>query len=151
MTRLLSLQLYEVRRPARRTYIFAAAAFLAWLPGAAYAQRVSVDVMTGSAYNIPTPLSIQQSGFPDLDLTARYQTKALGPFAPYYSWRLDIWHGDAAWEVQQVHHRLFLSNTTADVQEFDIHFGYNYFLAGRAWRRRGFVLHASGGVVVPHP
>jgi hypothetical protein len=115
------------------------------------AQSVTVDLMGGTAYNVPTPLTIQQAGFPDIHLTAHYDTKAFGPFAPYYSWRLDLWSKDGAWEVQQVHHRLFLSNTTPEVQFFAIHFGYNYFLAGRAWRTHDFVMHASGGVIVANP
>jgi hypothetical protein len=120
-------------------------------PTAARAQSISVDLMGGTAYNVPTPLTIQQAGFPDIHLTAHYDTKPLGPFAPYYSWRVDFWSKDGAWEVQQVHHRLFLSNTTPEVQFFAIHYGYNYFLVGRAWRTHGFVVHASGGLVVPNP
>ena len=120
-------------------------------PTPSRAQSVTVDVMGGTAYNVPTPLTIQQTGFPDIHLTAHYDTKAFGPFAPYYSWRLDFWSKDSAWEVQQVHHRLFLSNTTPEVQFFAIHFGYNYFLVGRAWRTHGFVVHASGGLIVANP
>ena len=109
--------------------------------------------MTGSAYNVPTPLTIRQEGYPDIRMTAHYQTKPFGPFAPYYSWRVNVWNDarTAAWEVQQVHHRLFLQNTTADVQRFEIHYGYNFFLFGRAWASHGFVLHASGGVIAPNP
>jgi hypothetical protein len=120
-------------------------------PTASRAQGVTVDVMGGTAYNVPTPLTIQQAGFPDIHLTAHYDTKAFGPFAPYYSWRVDLWDSHGAWEVQQVHHRLFLSNTTPEVQYFAIHFGYNYFLVGRAWRTHGFAVHASGGLIVANP
>ena len=120
-------------------------------PASSQAQTVTVDFMGGTAYNVPTPLTIQQSGYPDIHMTAHYDTKAFGPFAPYYSWRLDFWDKHGAWEVQQVHHRLFLSNTTPEVQFFAIHFGYNYFLVGRAWRTHGFVVHASGGLVVANP
>lgn len=120
-------------------------------PRLAHAQSVTVEVMGGTALNVPTPLTIRQNGFPDISMTAHYDTKPFGPFAPYYSWRLDVWHGDAAWEVQQVHHRLFLRNTTTDVSKFAIHYGYNYFLVGRAWRTHDFVVHASIGVVVPNP
>jgi hypothetical protein len=120
-------------------------------PRPARAQRVSIDVMTGSAYNVPTPLTIRQDGFPDIHFTANYDTKPLGPFAPYYSWRIEFWRDDAAWEFQQVHHRLFLENTTSDVQAFAVHFGYNYFLFGRAWRTHGVVVHLSGGVIVANP
>jgi hypothetical protein len=123
------------------------------IPAAALAQKVTVDLMTGTAYNVPTPLTIRQDGYPEIRMTAHYDTKPFHPFAPYYSWRVNFWNHEhtAAWEVQQVHHRLFLSNTTAEVQRFEIHYGYNYFLFGRAWVARGFMLHASGGVIAPNP
>jgi len=62
------------------------------VPRIAYAQKVTVDLMTGSAYNVPTPLTIRQDGYPDIRMTARYQTKPFGPFAPYYSWRVNVWN-----------------------------------------------------------
>jgi hypothetical protein len=123
------------------------------LPALACAQKLTVDLMTGSAYNVPTPLTIRQDGYPAIRLSAHYQTKPFGPFAPYYTWRVGIWNHahTAAWEFQQVHHRLFLKNTTAEVELFQIHYGYNFFLLGRAWASHGFVLHASGGVIAPNP
>src|SRR5579864_4744429 len=148
----------RVRHPAskaglRKMFVAVGASLLMVLasPTPSRAQSVTVDLMGGSAYNVPTPLTIQQAGFPDIRLTAHYDTRPLGPFAPYYSWRVDVWDTHGAWEVQQVHHRLFLSNTTPEVQFFAIHYGYNYFLVGRAWRTHGFVIHASGGLVVPNP
>jgi hypothetical protein len=117
----------------------------------ARAQMLSVEMMSGSAYNVPTPLTIQQNGFPDLRIMARYDTRPFGPYAPYYSWRVTVWQGDQGWEFQQVHHRLFLSNTTAEIQAFAIHYGYNYFMIGHAWRRGAYVIHASGGLVITNP
>jgi hypothetical protein len=120
---------------------------------AAHAQFMSAELMGGSALNVPTPLSIQQAGFSDIHFTAHYDTKPFGPYAPYYTWRVDFWNKqhDRAWEVQQVHHRVFLTNTTPEVTAFAIHFGYNYFMAGRAWRMHGFMLHTDFGVIVPNP
>jgi hypothetical protein len=46
---------------------------------------------------------------------------------------------------------LFLSNTTPEVQRFNIHYGYNYALIGRAWATHGFLIHASAGLIVPNP
>jgi hypothetical protein len=134
----------------RRSAVFWAV--LAMCAGARPLQaQVSLEGMTGSAYNVPTPLTIHQDGYPDIQLTARYQTKPFGPFAPYYSMRVSFWSGRQAWEFQQVHHRLFLANTTAEVQAFAIHYGYNYFLIGHAWRTAPFILHVSGGIVVANP
>jgi hypothetical protein len=120
-------------------------------PDVARAQGLTVDLMLGSAYNIPTPLTIRQDGYPVLTHTARYDTRPFGPFAPYYAGRLTFWRGNAGWEIAVIHHRLFLSNTTAEIQRFEIHFGYSYLLAGRGWRTHGFELHADGGVVMTNP
>jgi hypothetical protein len=119
----------------------------------ARAQFMSAELMGGSAYNVPTPLTVRQSGFDDIHFTAHYDTKPFGPFAPYYSWRVDFWNAahDRGWEIQQVHHRIFLSNTTPEVTSFAIHFGYNYFMVGRAWRMHKFMLHTDFGVLVPNP
>lgn len=121
------------------------------LPLAADAQRLSIDLMGGSAYNIPTPLTIRQDGYPDIHHTARYDTKPFGPYAPYYAWRVAFWHGDIAWEVQHVHHRLFLRNTTPEIESFSIHFGYSYLMGGLAWRTHGVVLHLAGGTILTSP
>lgn len=124
---------------------------LAATAGPAGAQHLTIDMMTGTAYNVPTPLRISQQGFPDINLTAHYETKPFGPYAPYFSWRVAWWSGNQAWEVQQVHHRLFLSNTTPDVTAFAVHYGYNYLLVAHAWRTSAFVLHVGAGVVIPNP
>jgi hypothetical protein len=115
------------------------------------AQGLSIEVMTGSAYNVPTPLTIRQDGFPRIRLTARYDTKPFGPFAPYYSSRFSFWRENRAWEIQHVHHRLFLDNTTPEVERFDVHYGYNYLLFGRGWRRSRFVVHVNGGAIITSP
>lgn len=120
---------------------------------AARAQGVSIDALFGTAANVPTPLTVRQTGFPDINVTAHYDTHPLGPYAPYYSWRVSLWNhtGTGAWEITQVHHRLFLTNNPPEIQFFAIHFGYNFFMAGRAWKRHGFIIHADAGVLVCNP
>jgi len=109
--------------------------------------------MSGSAYNVPTPLTVQQSGYPEIRFSAHYQTKPFGPYYPYYSWRASLWNDrhDQAWEFTQVHHRLFLANNPPEIQYFAIHFGYNFYMAGHAWQRHGFIVHVDGGVLICSP
>jgi len=116
-------------------------------------QSVSVEAFAGSAYNLPTPLTVQQDGFPDIRITARYDTRPFGPYAPYYSWRVSLWNADrtAAWELGQLHHRLFLTNNPPEIDQFEIHYGYNFFFVGRAWTGAGFVYHLDGGVLICNP
>ena len=121
--------------------------------GAAHAQRFTVEALGGTAYNLPTPLTVSQSGYPDIRFSAHYDTKPFGPYYPYYSWRATLWNreGTEAWELTQVHHRLFLSNNPPEIQVFAIHFGYNFFMVGHAWKRGDFVYHVDGGVLVCNP
>jgi len=120
-------------------------------PAIARAQGLTFDLMFGSAYNVPTTLTIRQENYPVLKHTAHYDTRPLGPYAPYYAGRVTFWRGNAGWEIEVIHHRLFLSNTTSEIERFEIHYGYSYLLVGRAWRARGFELHANGGVVMTNP
>lgn len=121
--------------------------------GVARAQTFTFEAMSGSAYNVPTPLTVQQSGYPEIRFSAHYQTKPFGPYYPYYSWRASLWNErhDQAWEFTQVHHRLFLANNPPEIQYFAIHFGYNFYMAGHAWKRRGFIFHVDGGVLICSP
>jgi hypothetical protein len=118
---------------------------------AAAADSISFEVMGGSAINVPTPLTIHQNGYPDIELNAHYDTKPFGPEAPYYAWRVSDWSADEAWEFGQIHHRLFLSNPPPEVQYFAIHYGYNYFFLGRGWKRSGWVFHLGVGPIVTNP
>jgi hypothetical protein len=124
-----------------------------WGTGTAHAQTFTFEAMSGSAYNVPTPLTVRQSGYPDIRFSAHYDTKPFGPYYPYYSWRASLWNaeGTQAWEVTQVHHRLFLANNPPEIQYFAIHFGYNFYMAGHAWRRGPYVYHVDGGILICSP
>jgi len=107
--------------------------------------------MAGSAFNFPTPLSVSQQGYPDIHSTAEYDTKPFGPFMPYYAWRVSLLEKNGAWELEHVHHRLFLTNPPPEIQDFAIHFGYNFFLLGYAWNLGDFVLHLDAGPIFTSP
>jgi len=115
------------------------------------AQSISVEIMGGTAINFPTPLIVHQSGYPNIDTKAHYDTKPLGPEFPYYVWRISRWSGDGAWELSQVHNRLFLTNPPPEIQYFAIHYGYSYLLLGHAWRRNGWIYHLGIGPIITNP
>src|SRR5215471_13635694 len=110
----------------RRLLVPALWILLSWCgSGEAHAQTFTFEAMGGSAYNVPTPLTVSQTGYPEIRFSAHYDTKPFGPFYPYYSWRASSWNQehDQAWEITQVHHRLFLANDPPEIQFFAIHFG----------------------------
>lgn len=115
------------------------------------ADTLTVEVMGGSALNFRSPLVVRQDGFPDIRVpAARYDTRPFGSY-PYYAWRVGLWDGNGAWEFEHIHHRLFLTNPPPEIEVFAIHFGYNYYLLGRASRIKGFVFRAGTGPIVTNP
>lgn len=107
--------------------------------------------MTGSALNLPTPLTVHQDGQADVSLSAQFDTNPFGDEAPYYAWRVGLWKDGQAWEFEHIHHKLYLTNTTAEVQDFELCHGANYFLLGHAWNWSNFIFHLGLGPLVTHP
>lgn len=110
----------------------------------------AVELSSGSAFNVPTPLTFQQAGQPDIELSARYDTRPWTE-APYYAVRVGRWLGNRGWELELIHHKLYLRNPPREVQHFAVSHGYNLVLVNRAARRRATVWRAGAGVVIAHP
>ncbi|UCH63498.1 MAG: hypothetical protein JSU77_03340 [Fidelibacterota bacterium] len=108
------------------------------------------EAFLGSAWSVPSPLSIHQYGEERLHFTARYATKPLVE-SPYYAWRIAKWSGEQAWEFELVHHKLYLENPPDEVQHFEVSHGYNLITINRVWVRRGFIWRGGVGVVATHP
>lgn len=105
---------------------------------------------SGAAASLTTSLSLRQDGFPELRLSARYANR---PFdgAPYFMLRVARRTERGAWELQHLHHKLYLENRPAEVERFDVTHGYNLFTLGHAWARGAFGLRVGAGVVIAHP
>ena len=136
------------------TLVFLSALF--WPLSIAWAEtKWSIELMAGEAFNLPMPLTVKQSGQPDLNFIANYDTGAFGEIypahEPYYSWRVGLWDGDQAWEFQHIHTKLYLLNPLAEIQAFSITHGFNYFLINHAWKNPDFIYRVGAGVVVTHP
>lgn len=108
------------------------------------------EFMGGDAYCFNMPLTICQSGYEDIDLTARYDEISFET-PIYYSIRAGRWYEGRAWEIELVHLKIDLINKPNEVERFEISHGYNLLTINRAWEYRKFILRAGAGVVVSHP
>lgn len=129
--------------------LLAAAALLA-LPGSPLAAQFAVEGFLGSAASAHTDLTIRQAGFPDLSLNARYETR---PFddAPYYALRLSYWFGRWGVMAEDLHHKLYLANTTPQVRRFNVTYGYNLLGVGPMYRLGEWALVGAAGIVLTNP
>lgn len=121
-------------------------------PGLVPAERFHpyLSVAAGVQYNVPLWLVIRQNGSPDIKLVARYETR---PFAevPYYDIKLGMGRRPWAFELELVHHKLYLANRPMEVDTFEITHGYNPLLVNCVRDWAGLKLRAGAGVVITHP
>ena len=99
----------------------------------------TMELGTGFAYSVPIRLRIEQAWQPTIKLEARYETREF-TWPWYYQMRFANWHGNYAWEVEHIHHKIFLKNKPSTIQSFSISHGYNQITINRAWRTPEFYL-----------
>ncbi|MCX6842522.1 MAG: hypothetical protein NTX53_09615 [candidate division WOR-3 bacterium] len=109
-----------------------------------------ISVATGLQYNVRTRLVISQNGSPDIKLVARYDTK---PFTevPYYDIKLGVRRRAWAYELELIHHKLYLVNRPPEVDTFEITHGYNPILLNLVREEWGVAFRAGAGILLAHP
>jgi len=116
-------------------------------------ERWELSGGTGTAFNKKSPLAIYHPSGDIYIPEAKYETKAWSTLAPYTDMRIARWDDDrtTAWEAEIHHHKLFLQNKPANVQEFAISHGYNLMTINRLWQWNDYILRAGAGFVMTHP
>lgn len=117
---------------------------------AAQATHWALELGSGMPYNFVTPLTVSQDFEPDINLSAHYiSSPQKMPF--YYYIRIGKWCGCWAWEFEDIHHKIYLSNTNDTIKHFSISHGYNLLYLNRSVLWHGLVWRLGGGLVVGHP
>jgi hypothetical protein len=65
--------------------------------------------------------------------------------------RLGRWKNNKSWEFEVIHHKLYLENTTPEVQKFNISHGFNMLMVNRGFDQKNFRYRAGAGIVLTHP
>jgi hypothetical protein len=109
---------------------------------------VSAEIFAGTAFSLPTKLTVRLQDAEDIMIKARYHTK---PWfgSPYYALRL----GYDKWSTELVHHKLYLQNPSNGVESFNVSHGYNMAFVNRAFTPDDAVsiFRLGLGMVVGHP
>jgi hypothetical protein len=119
-------------------------------PNRLFAQPLhSIDIIAGAALNLDSKVSFHQSGKKDISLTGQYITK---PFDdPYYlGFRINFNIAKHVWELQFLHHKIYLTNTTEEVQHFEITHGFNTITIHYRYIYDYINLRLGAGIVLPH-
>ena len=110
----------------------------------------SFEAHGGKVFNLPLPLIIRQDGFREIQLKARYRSESF-ILPVYWDLRLSRWKNDKAFELEVIHHKLYLDNTTSEVQKFNISHGFNMIMVNHGIQENKFRYRLGGGFVLAHP
>lgn len=121
--------------------------------GVASADTFVIETFLGGAVDVPLPMVIAQQGSAPIAMWGAFSTRSFAPPAPYYDVRLGLWNADdEAWEIELLHHKLYLDNVSDQVQMFNMTFGYNMIFINRAKKLiDNWYIRYGVGPVIPHP
>ena len=111
--------------------------------------RFRAQLFGGTSWSIPSTLKVDQSGLERLSHDAHWETR---PFddAPYYGARVSLWSGRTGWELQLLHHKIYLTNETPEIESFEVSHGWNLVTVQRVWNTRILEWRVGAGAVVAH-
>jgi opacity protein-like surface antigen len=110
----------------------------------------SAEVLIGDAYNLNSRTHIHTVQTPAAAFDGDYETRGLeGPL--HYAWRVTRWEQDRGWELQFLHHKLYLRNRPQNVEALSISHGFNIVALGRAYRMDAWRFRFGLGPVIAHP
>ena len=93
--------------------------------------RWIIEWLAGDAFCFKTPLTIKQSGYDNIKLTAKYKTNSFKQ-PIYYSIRFSKWNDKRGWEIELIHLKIELVSRPPEIQKFEISHGY------RAYRNKTY-------------
>lgn len=110
----------------------------------------TLEVLFGAPYNVPTPITITQSGEPALGLVAEWQTK---PFSLPLYYRVRAGWGDESgeWRLELLHHKIYLVNKPPEVQRLEASDGMNLISLSYVWLIGPVTVAVGAGPTLPHP
>lgn len=112
--------------------------------------RWSFELHGGVIHNLRLPLVIHQNGYPDIRINkAHFHSEPLNdPF--YWDWRFTKWVKKKSIEFEAIHHKLYLVNKPAEVDQFQITHGYNMLMLNHGRVAGKFIVRAGLGSVLLH-
>ena len=110
----------------------------------------SLEVLIGDAINFDSRTRIEHAHRSPLVFDGDYATHGLeGPL--HYTMRIARWDGDRAWELQLLHHKLYLRNRPPEVDALSVSHGFNIVSLNRAYAVDRWRFRIGLGPAIAHP
>jgi hypothetical protein len=92
----------------------------------------SFELLIGDADNFTSHTRIEHAADPAIELNGDYETRGFeSPL--HYALRVARWENDRAWELELLHHKVYLQNRPASVESLSVSHGFNIVSLNRAY------------------
>ena len=96
-----------------KEYIFILSFIVISLTSTHAQSRWAFELHSGQVYNLPMPLIVRQEGYDNIRLFARYASESF-ILPVYWDGRFSRWENGKSWELEAIHHKLYLKNTSSE-------------------------------------
>lgn len=109
-----------------------------------------MEMHGGFPINIASPVHIVQSGHDPIRFNAHFYSEPF--YSPqYWMWRLGIENDKGSYELEAIHHKLYLSRENNIVKQFSISHGLNIITINKGIVCKNFLIHLGVGPILAHP
>jgi hypothetical protein len=111
--------------------------------------RWAFEALVGDAYNFNSRTRLRHEATGRISVDGEYETHGLeGPF--HYAWRIARWEDERAWELQLLHHKLYLQDPPSPIEALSVSHGFNIITVNRAFALGAWRARVGVGPVVTH-
>jgi hypothetical protein len=110
----------------------------------------SLETLLGDAINLDSRTHIQYAQSTPIALNGDYETRGLEA-PPHYTVRVARWDRERGWELQLLHHKIYLRNRPPEVEALSVSHGFNIVSLNRAYRVDRWRFRIGVGPVIAHP
>jgi hypothetical protein len=119
-----------------------------------HTREAHFELLFGTAWSLPTPLTVRLPDAPPLRRRAQYSTRPLSD-APYYAYRAgggstSAREVPAGHEAELLHHKLYLDDPAPPIEHFEVTHGYNLITANAVRPADRLSIRFGIGVVIAH-
>ncbi|MFT5170294.1 MAG: hypothetical protein ACI9BD_000060 [Candidatus Marinamargulisbacteria bacterium] len=130
--------------------IFALFLILFVQTGLSAADGLHTTSFVGWSESLNSTLKIHREGASDITHQAKWEGRSFRD-SIYYAIRFEDWKDNEGWGIEWIHHKIYLSNLTSEIQDFSVSDGYNLLFLTKAWRDAGTIYRLSAGLALSHP
>lgn len=114
-------------------------------------KAISIQAAVGWQVTIPSKLTVEQEGYPDIVIKKATYVAESFRLPPYWDYGATFLFGNHGIGLRTTHYKIIMENTTENVSVFRVTHGYNSVMLQYLYDLDHFYISPAVGVALAHP